>query len=265
MPTNLAVCPPITPNELLGVRFIDQYRLPFGKRNLYFYQAFWGESVDIIGVSEGRIGGRILNQLLHMIKPEKATYGIDTGDILNDWKLIDTPANAERLHIHEQMPGFKAFMGEKDMYWDLIQKAYGGWSSSGAVWKRENPSKGLKGVIWWKVNYEGKRQIVFDRLGERLQPPYDYILEKHSRGFKDRPFISSIVGMFLLAYFSPEIRADEVLWPSRDTYGGECTNTNNMGTTQVGTMALRYADRFLKSPFIAAAERYVAETAVGLC
>ena len=228
---------------------------------MHFYQVFWGKSVDIIGVQDGRIGGRRLNELLHVIKPQKAAYGIDTYDLLKDWKLIETSANTDRLHRHEQIPGFKEFMGEKDMFWDLINRAHVDANRMvKKIWERENPSKGLKGVIWWNVDCESNRQVVFNRLMENPRI-YEYILMEHAGSFKDRPFLSSIVGMFLLAYFSPEIRADETLWPSKDTYGGECTTTNNMGTTQVGVMALRYADRFLSSPFITTAEKYVAETA----
>ena len=165
VPTNLGVCPPISPNELLGTTFIDQYRLPFGKRQLHFYQVFWGKSVDIIGVQDGRIGGRRLNELLHVIKPQKAAYGIDTYDLLNDWRLIETPVNTDRLHRHEQIPGFKEFMGEKDMFWDLINRAHVDVNRMvKKTWKRENPSKGLKGVIWWNVDCESNRQVVFNRL-----------------------------------------------------------------------------------------------------
>lgn len=260
VPTSLGICPPISPNELLGTKFSDQYELPFGKRKLHFYEVFRGESIDIIGVSEGRIGGRRLNELLHIIKPAKASYNIDTYDLLNDWKLIETPVNTGRLHRHEQIPGFKEFMSEKDMFWDLINRAYVSTNPIGKKWRRESPNKGLKGVIRWNVSYDGSKHIIFNRLMENPRI-YEYILMEHAGSFKDRPFLSSIVGMFLLAYFSPEIRADETLWPSRDGYGGECTGIQNMGTTQVGAMALRYANRFLNSPFISAAEAYVAETA----
>lgn len=253
-PGNLYICTPICPNDLMGSIFTDQYSLPFGERLIHFYIVRNRTSIDIIGVQEGYIGGRQLNQLLHCIKPTDAMYNIDTADLLNDWAAIDWPANTERLAKHAAMHGWEAFYQDKEMLWKLIKEAAG---DRNEIWYEEEPNQGVKGVIWWRLKPDDSRNMVLDKLVDHIKrPAFSYIVNAHRGPLEDPAILSTVVGTWILAYLSPEVREDKSVWKAFDSYGGECTGGFNMGTTQVGAMAIRYGDAFLNGGFRVQVEEY---------
>lgn len=258
-PRNLHICPPISPNDLLGSTLSDQYSydLPFGEDPIHFYIIRQRTAIDLIGVQDGYIGGRRLNQLLHSIKPAEASFGIDTEDLLGDWEAIDKPAYAIRLARHAEIPGWGAFYKDKDMIWSLIKRAY----ASSNNWLAEDPNQGVKGVVWWRLKDGDTREVMLKKLIDQIRrPAFRYIVGRHIDSSENGAILSSVVGAWLLALYSPDIRADKSIWKTFDGYEGDSVNTRNMGTTQVGLMAVRYADTFLDGRFISNAQEYILST-----
>lgn len=261
-PRNLYICPPISANELLGTTLPDPYNydLPFGIRPIHFYKMRGRNAVHIIGVQEGYIGGRQINQLLRTIKPEKAALAWDILDLLNDWIVIDRPENEARRKRHEEMGEcWQAFSRDKMMFWDLINSAL--IRDGVAKWREEDPNVGAKGVIWWRINDDSTKEAVFAQIASQAKSmALKSIIRSHLTKGEKPQLLSTTLGVWLLAYFSPEIRSDESVWKPRDSYNPGSVD-QNMGTTQVGVMTLRYAEHFLGGKFIPAAEEYIFSTA----
>lgn len=265
-PKNLHACPPISANQLLDTTLGNSYNLPFGDRQIYFYKVRTRGAVNIIGVQDEHIGGVQINQLLDSIRPQKATFGIDTFDLLNDWVMIDSPQNAERRARHEVMHGWDAFQRDKMMFWCLIKKDHPDVFSANWPKLQESFIPEVKGVIWWRIKKDRTREVVLDRLADHKKAiSYKHIIKSHTADGENPHYLSSVLGVWLLAYFSPEIRADESFWKPRDTYSTDCgitsvnsaTARSNIGTTQVGEQALRLSERFLDGRFRKNAERYI--------
>lgn len=253
----IEICPPISANQLTGSTFTDEYNLDLGKVPIHFLRLRTRRSLATVGLVQYSVGGVKLNQLLYSIKPARAALKLDTSDVLGDWKAIDSEANAERRARHAVMGHpWDVFMKDKEVFWTMINEGFDG-TRGYLVPKEENPRKGLKPVMVW-TETDNQRHVTYEAIADQVNNP---LFRQIMRFVRSKGSLSSTVGVYTLAYFSPELREDESVWKPRDGYGGECTNDQNMGTTQIGVQALRYADYFGKGKFAQEATQYVNDTA----
>lgn len=264
----IEICPPVSANQLTRSTLEDQHELGLGDALIHFIRLQTKLGTSVAGIVQYSVDGIGLNLLLHTLKPARASFGIDTHDLLNDWEAIDLSANTDRKARHAAMGRcWEVFMKDKEVFWTMIDKVYDH-STNEFILGRENPKKGLKPVMAWTES-DGQVHVSYEAISDQPSNPIFRQIRGYLRTHLEEPFssigirpISSVVGVYALAYFSPELRENEDIWKPRDGYGrGERIGTQNMGTTQVGVMTLRYADYFLKGRFIKEATQFVNDTA----
>ena len=259
----IEICPPISANELTGSTFTDEYNLGLGEALIHFLRLRTRIGSTTAGVVQYSVGGVALNQLLYSIKPARAAFALDTYDILADWKAIDDDTNTASRARHAVMGHpWDVFMKDKEVFWTMINEGFER-TAGGFVPKKENPRKGLKPVMVW-TETDSQRHVTYEAIADQVNNPlFRQIMRFVRSNLKEQlgsirvgP-LSSTVGVYTLAYFSPELREDESIWKPRDSYSNDCKQDQNMGTTQIGGQALRYADYFATGNFLSKATQYV--------
>lgn len=263
----IEICPPISANELTDSTFTDEYNLGLGAAPIHFLRLRTRIGSVTAGLVQYSVGGVALNQLLYSIKPARAALTLDTHDLLNDWTAIDREDNTARRARHADMGHpWDVFMKDKKVFWTMINKGFER-TVGGFVAKKENPRKGLKPVMVW-TDTNSQRYVTYEAISDQASHPLFHQIMRFVRSNLGEQLgsirvgpLSSTVGVYTLAYFSPELREDEFIWKPRDSYSDDCKPDQNMGTTQIGVQALRYADYFAKGNFSNKAIQYINDCA----
>lgn len=263
----IEICPPISANELTGSTFTDEFNLGLGEALIHLLRLPTRLGSVTAGLVQYSVGGVTLNRLLYSIKPARAGFALDTFDVLNDWTAIDSDANAERRARHSAMGHpWDVFMKDKEVFRTMINEGFER-TAGGFVAKKENPRKGLRPVIVW-TDTDNQRHVTYEAIADQVSNPLFRQIMKFVRSNLREQLgsirvgpLSSTVGVYTLAYFSPELREDESIWKPRDSYSDDCSTDQNMGTTQIGVQALRYADYFAKGNFSSKANQYINDNA----
>lgn len=120
--------PPISANELLKRTIKEPRELALAKIKIVFYKFSANGVTEFTGVIKRNLRGLGFNHLLFSLAPYKS-FGLDTNDILNDWKAIDNPPY-ERKSRHEAM-GKPWFIFDRDRLYfrEIIERdrIYGSW------------------------------------------------------------------------------------------------------------------------------------------
>lgn len=175
LPLNMAkevieICPPITANELTGSTFTDEYNFGLGEALIQFLRLRTNIVSTTAGIVQYNVGGVRLNQLLCSIKSAHAAFALDTFDLLDDWKAIDSDANAERRARHAVMGHpWDVFMKDKEVFWTMINKGFER-TAGGFIPKKENPGQGLKPVIVW-TDADNQKHVTYEAIVDQVNNP----------------------------------------------------------------------------------------------
>lgn len=254
--SELLAAPPISANNLLGKIVEEPNELPLAKSNISFYKLSINNLTEYIGVAKLALGGLAFNHLLLSLAPYKE-FDLDTRDLLNDWKAIDS--QPERKHEHEKIgEPWSIFDRDRLFFRQIIDEDFHIGS-----WRNKSQTK-LVPVIRWKTDSEDKislRGLVFDPLDPKDER-FVTILKRHIPRYElgmDIRFLNPTVGYFAVCHFHPEIRGD---WKTKDSYSSDCKSIQDIGATQVGPYAIKLQNTIRDGPFYSRAEQYIDSTAV---
>ena len=164
------------------------------------------------------LNAKEINAVLYFAAPYK-NFGLDTDDILNDWR--DIFRNKERLERHGAMPGWGAAESSIVKVGRVLESGYN--RSSGFF---KNTSERIVPIIHWKES-GGKKTLLLEPLDKELQT------QVTERSGYSAAQVDGGMGIVLLAAYSP----DQTQWPERSGY--KRTGTQPMGPTQVMAFAMR--------------------------
>lgn len=178
------------------------------------------------------------NGLLYAAAPDKF-FGLDTGDILADWKDLygKDKEHIDRLNRHSSMPGWKAFENSKDRVYRLIEQNY---DSQYGIFD-DNPDDTITPVLRWRTE-NGKRIVSIDPLPEDTVDHLQYLVPFNLR---DPEVMDIGMGVMLLAAYSPEQSGWDMNAKYRDN---SQWRDQPIGATQVMAYAFRKLAEAQKNP-----------------
>lgn len=213
---------------------------------------------EYFGVMMRPMDGKTLNQVLLSDASNKG-FGLDSGDIYNDWGAIDndTEDMRARKKRHEQL-GLPWFGFDRDRL--LLRFIIGRDTLPHLNLSGAEPKPMILPVMRWTNGPDG-RQFIYDLPEESV---YQEILDRFLRRKPDfrahLPHIqcyNPIAGEWAIAHFSPEIRAT---WPSLTGYRPGSLDRGN-GSTQAAVQTLVWEKD--QEPFEAKGKRYEIKGVLG--
>jgi hypothetical protein len=262
--------PSITANELL--RRAPNWEIPqprkansligfrLGEVPIHFYSIYRPvpETEEFIAIASKPLGPRALNQLFLAISPDPKNYGLDTKDLVRDWKRFGKMSDTIREQHFEKL-GLTMQIVERDrasIVEDIEQ-----WLKSDFYPHKEHPLMPKRvPVIRWEKNGSNRRFILDYLEGV----PYDTIRQNHipenlpADLAQESQWLNPSIGVSAAAYFSPEATIYWLQHVVFDTY------RQPMGSTQAFGYAIEMGRTILNADFINAAEIYIQDNKVEL-
>lgn len=212
----------------------NENRLALGAAPIYVHAQPLESTPDgrqFVAVIPTTLSGENLNRLIYEISPYK-TFGLDYGDIMNDWKL---PTKTDEYSRGLTTKHSDWFQEHWDIFLSFRENHY-------HAIRHESPVSLIPTLMW--TNVAGKREWQFPPPQMQLpQELVEQISAEHPLlGHGEEPVFDTLAGLYVVAYMSPRITSK---WPTRLTVAPG--KSRELGPTQTPQYVVMQARRLVNS------------------